>query len=108
MVRELTIIAAAALIIASLAAHAQSTPSKLTYRCVGKDGKKYYGSTIPPQCLGQPVEQLNTQGTVIRRFDPEGDEKQKAAKEAEAAKPVPAPAPATPQPIPASQAQPPK
>src|SRR5256885_13171901 len=62
MVRELTIIAAAALIIASLAAHAQSTPSKLTYRCVGKDGKKYYGSTVPMPCLGLPIEQLNTSG----------------------------------------------
>jgi hypothetical protein len=74
------VLLAAVLALAPLAASAQS------FRCVGKDGKKYYGSTIPPQCLGMPVEQLNTQGTVIRRFDPEGDEKQKAAKEAEAVK----------------------
>jgi hypothetical protein len=74
------VLALAALAFAPVLAQAQS------FRCVGKDGHKYYGSTIPPQCLGQPVEQLNTQGTVIRRFDPEGDEKQKAAKEAEAAK----------------------
>ncbi len=46
-----------------MAAEAQS------YRCVGKDGKKYYGSTVPPQCLGQPVEQLNAQGLVTKRFD---------------------------------------
>src|SRR2546429_6770391 len=39
-----SIIAATALIAASLAAHSQSTPGQLTYRCVGKDGKKYYGS----------------------------------------------------------------
>jgi hypothetical protein len=47
-----------------LAAGAQTS-----YRCVGKDGKKYYGSTVPPACLGQPVEQLNSQGMVVKRFD---------------------------------------
>jgi len=86
MVRGLTIIAATALIIASLAAHAQSTPSQLTYRCVGKDGKKYYGSTVPMPCLGQPIEQLNTSGMVVKRIDPDGDEKERAVKEAEAKK----------------------
>ena len=30
-----------------------------SYRCVGTDGKKYYGSTIPPQCYGRPVEQIS-------------------------------------------------
>ncbi len=86
MVRELTIIAATALIAASLAAYSQSTPGQLTYRCVGKDGKKYYGSTVPPACFGQPVEQLNTSGMVVKRISPEGDEKEREAKEAEAKK----------------------
>src|SRR5436853_3233339 len=86
MVRELTIIAATALIIASLAAHAQSTPGQLTYRCVGKDGKRYYGSTVPMPCLGLPIEQLNTSGMVVKRINPESDEKERAAKEAEAKK----------------------
>ncbi len=72
---------AAALALAPLAAQAQST-----YRCVSKDGKKYYGSTIPQQCLGQPIEVLSPQGTVIRRIDPEGDERARIAKEAEALK----------------------
>ena len=86
MVRELTIIAATALIATSLAAHSQSTPGQLTYRCVGKDGKKYYGSTVPTPCLGQPIEQLNTSGLVVRRINPEGDEKERTLKEAEAKK----------------------
>ena len=86
MVRGLTIIAATALIVASLAALAQSTPGQLTYRCVGKDGKKYYGSTVPVPCIGQPVEQLNTSGMVVKRISPEGDEKDRLAKEAEAKK----------------------
>ena len=86
MVRGLTIIAATALIVASLAALAQSTPGQLTYRCVGKDGKKYYGSTVPVPCIGQPVEQLNTSGMVVKRVNPETDEKAREAKEVEAKK----------------------
>jgi hypothetical protein len=53
----------AALLAVPLAAGAQ------TYRCVGKDGKKYYGQSVPPACLGMPVEQLNAQGMVVKRFD---------------------------------------
>ena len=30
-----------------------------TYRCTGKDGKKYYGQTLPQACLGRPIELLN-------------------------------------------------
>ena len=66
-----------ALLIAPLAAFAQ-----LTYRCVSQDGKKYYGSTIPPQCYGRPIEQINKQGLVVRRIDPEHDAKERAEKEA--------------------------
>jgi hypothetical protein len=80
MVGNFSRLALALLAAAPLVAGAQS------FRCVGKDGKKYYGSTIPQQCLGLPVEQLNSAGSVIRRIDPEGDEKARLAKEAEAAK----------------------
>jgi len=80
MARKILITATALLIAAPLVAQAQS------FRCVGKDGRKYYGSTIPQECLGQPIEQLNRQGMVIKRIDPEGSEKERLAKEAEAAK----------------------
>jgi len=70
-----------ALLVAPLAAHAD-----LTYRCASADGKKYYGSTIPPQCYGRPVEQINAQGLVVRRIDPEGEAKERAEKEAALAK----------------------
>jgi hypothetical protein len=73
-------LAAAILLLLPLAAGAQS------YRCTSKDGKKYYGSAMPTQCIGQPVEVLNAQGRVIRRIDPEGTEKERAAKEAQEAK----------------------
>ena len=71
----------AVLMIAPLAAQAQAT-----YRCTGPDGKRYYGSTIPMQCVGRVVEQLNAQGLVVRRLDPQGEEKEREAKAAAAAK----------------------
>ena len=70
------LVLAAALLVPPLAADAQS------YRCTSKDGKKYYGSAVPPQCIGQPIEVMNRQGRVVRRIDPEGTEKERAAKEA--------------------------
>jgi len=61
-----------------LAAAAQS------YRCVGKDGKKYYGQSVPMQCVGQPTEQLNAQGLVVRRIDAQASAADQAAKAKEA------------------------
>ncbi len=60
-----------------LAAGAQS------YRCVGKDGKKYYGQSVPPQCVGLPMEQLNAQGLVVRKIDAQATADERARKEAE-------------------------
>jgi len=57
-----------------------------TYRCIAKDGKRYYGSLIPAECQGRPVELLNTQGLVVKRIDPEGAEKERLAKEASEAR----------------------
>ena len=77
------VVAAFAAVIAQLplAAAAQSS----SFRCVGNDGKKYYGSTVPPECLGRPVEQLNAQGMVIKRFDAQASaaEREKKALEDE-------------------------
>jgi len=53
-----------------------------TYRCIAKDGKRYYGSLIPAECQGRPVELLSAQGLVVKRIDPEGAEKERLAKEA--------------------------
>lgn len=80
MTCKILITATALLLAAPFLAQAQS------FRCVGKDGRKYYGSTIPSECLGVPVEQLNKEGMVIKRIDPEGDEKARAAKAAGDAK----------------------
>jgi hypothetical protein len=61
---------------APLAAQAQA------YRCVGADGKRYYGSTIPQECYQRPVEELNRQGLVVKRIDPVAAEKDRRAKQA--------------------------
>jgi chromosome segregation ATPase len=67
---------------APLAAAAQSKSQAGSYRCIGADGKRYYGSVIPAECANRPVEQLNTQGLVIKRIDPERAEKERQLKEA--------------------------
>jgi hypothetical protein len=65
---------------APVAAGAQA--SQASYRCIGKDGKRYYGWVIPAECAGRPVEQLNAQGLVVKRIDPERAEKERLLKEA--------------------------
>jgi len=82
MLPRILAICAAALVLAPTAAEAQAAA---TFRCQGKDGKKYYGNTIPPQCYGRLVEQINTQGFVVKRIEPEASEKELEAKEAEKA-----------------------
>lgn len=62
------------LALASFAAGAQS------FRCVGKDGKKYYGSSVPQQCVGVAVEQMSPQGTVLRRIEPQATSAEERAK----------------------------
>ncbi len=54
-----------------------------TYRCVGADGKKYYGQSMPPQCIGQPAEELDSRGVVVKRIDPAASAAERARKEAE-------------------------
>ena len=69
----------AALALASFSAAAQS------YRCVGTDGKKYYGSSIPPQCVGVMVEQISPSGAVMKRIPPQAGADERAKKAAEEA-----------------------
>jgi len=57
-----------------------------SYRCVTKAGRKFYGSTVPPQCAGELVEALSQQGTVLFRIDPPLTAEQKAAQAAAAQK----------------------
>ena len=91
MTPQITVLAAAALMFVPLSAHAQrggpsGSDATYTYRCVGNDGKKYYGSTIPQACFGRPLELINRQGLVVKRIDHEGDEKARLEREANAQK----------------------
>ena len=70
----------ALLLMAPLAALAQNT-----YRCTAKDGKKYYGQSVPPQCVGAMVEELSPSGTVVKRIGPQATPDDRAKKEAEEA-----------------------
>ncbi|HEU4441232.1 MAG TPA: hypothetical protein VFR83_04350, partial [Burkholderiales bacterium] len=62
---HLAVLATAALIGAPQVVLAQAKAGEYTYRCVGNDGKKYYGSTIPNACLGRPLELINQQGLMV-------------------------------------------
>jgi len=73
--------AVAVIAAAPLLAQAQS----FTYRCTAKDGKKYYGSAIPSQCIGSPVEVLNQRGMVVKKIDQAAEDKARADKAAAAA-----------------------
>ena len=70
-------------VLAALAALPLLAQAQNTYRCTGKDGKRYYGSTVPQPCYGARLEVLNSQGMVVQRIDPDGDEKARVAKAAE-------------------------
>ena len=85
MTPRTAVFAAAALMLASLAAHAQPK-EQYTYRCTGKDGRKHYGQTMPQACLGLPLELINKQGLVVKRIDHEAEEKARLAKEEDAEK----------------------
>jgi len=67
-----------AAVLAAWAAQAQQI-----IKCVGKDGKTYVGSTLPPQCAGQAAEQMNKQGQIVKRTEAALTPEQRAAKEAE-------------------------
>jgi hypothetical protein len=69
-----------ALALVSITAAAQTT-----YRCTSKDGKKYYGQSVPPQCAGVVIEELNASGTVVKRIDAQATADARVKKEAEEA-----------------------
>jgi hypothetical protein len=74
MLKGILVLAA---VLASFAAQAQQI-----IKCVGRDGKTYVGSTMPPQCAGQATDQMNKQGQVVKRTEAMLTPEQRAAKEA--------------------------
>lgn len=72
------VLAGCAMLLAPWQAAAQST-----FRCTGKDGKKYYGQTIPNQCIGQSVEEIDKHGNLLRKIENQSAEDRALKKAAE-------------------------
>src|SRR5512139_3576999 len=67
-----------------LAREAKIRAEAKSWRCVAKDGKKYYGATQPPQCADVATEALSAQGMVIGRIEAPLTPEQRAARDAAA------------------------
>lgn len=44
-------------------------PVYAVYKCKDEKGVTYYGDTMPSQCAKNPVVEMSTQGSVMRKFD---------------------------------------
>src|SRR4051812_7097494 len=75
----------AALMLPAFGLLSMTASAQTTYRCTGKDGKKYYGQSVPPQCAGAVIEELSPSGTVVKRTDPQATADALAKKEIEEA-----------------------
>jgi hypothetical protein len=69
-----------------LLAHVPLAADAQSYRCIARDGKRYYGSIVPAECYGRAVEQLNAHGLVVKRIDPAAAENERLLKESIEAK----------------------
>ena len=67
-----------------LAREAKVRAEAKSWRCVAKDGKKYYGATRPAQCMDVATEALSAQGMVIGRIEAPLTPEQRAARDAAA------------------------
>src|SRR5476651_2546220 len=75
----------AILVIAALLAP-WAVQAQAIIKCVGKDGKTYVGSTLPPQCQGQAVKRTEAMLTPEQRAAKEAEMRIAKEKEAEAAR----------------------
>ena len=71
-----------ALIFATLLALA-ATPASALYKCKDSKGKTYYTDRPPAECVGKEMDELNKQGTVVRKHEAALTPEQQAAREAE-------------------------
>jgi hypothetical protein len=53
------------------------------YKCKDGKGKTYSTQTPPTECLGKEMDELSTQGTVVKRREAAPTPEQLAAREAE-------------------------
>ncbi len=66
----------------TLAAAPASAQQRLI-KCKDSAGKTYYTQTPPPECLGKAMDELSTQGTVVRKREAVLTPEQIAAREAD-------------------------
>jgi hypothetical protein len=71
-------------VMAAAPAWAQTPPQQRMYKCVDAKGKVYYTQLPPAECIGRASEELNKQGTVIRRNEAPLTAEQRAKLEADA------------------------
>lgn len=74
------------LIVASflaLASASASAQSQKMYKCKDSKGKTYYTQTPPAECMGKEIDELSTQGRVLKKREGALTPEQLAAREAE-------------------------
>ena len=62
---------------------APACAQQIMYKCKDGKGKTYYTQTPPTECLGREMDELNRQGTVVKRREAALTPEQLAAREAE-------------------------
>ena len=67
----------------ALAATPASAQSQKMYKCKDSKGKTYYTQTPPAECLGKEMDELSTQGRVLKKREGALTPEQLAAREAE-------------------------
>jgi hypothetical protein len=85
MTKGIRLLVAAGALLPAVALWLTAAQAQTTYRCTGKDGKKYYGQSVPPQCAGAVIEELSPSGTVVKRMDAQATADALAKKEIEEA-----------------------
>jgi len=60
-----------------------SSPASALYKCKDSKGKTYYTDRPPAECAGKEMDELNKQGTVVRKREAALTPEQIAAREAE-------------------------
>jgi hypothetical protein len=62
---------------------APATAQQRLYKCKDEKGKTYYTQTPPAECLGKAMDELSTQGTVVKKREGAMTPEQIAARDAE-------------------------
>lgn len=84
--RTLTIVAATFASGVACAAQKANSAAEAYYRCKDLKGQALYGDSMPPGCMGQDTEVLNSNGMVLRVIEGEQSRASRLSREAAEAK----------------------